>query len=265
MGGASNEPEMISSMYRKTHGNFAPGEQKNRDYDWKFDPTQHRFGYGEKKVLNGAAMALQNERLEEAFPKTVIVRKTVEDHKGVASDMLGVSKNLGQGQTNRGADFVHGIRNVQGSNPWNAARCIHGEPTELMMAPDKDLGKSVKPNCRNVVRKEEDMHRSFGLPTIRKDIPYKDFRSVADYQVSFLTVILFFCRTMETNLRLSTFSSHLATRKLASKKLTLEDFALELKLRHSLARLDMTTKLVNLTRCIIEQRRSDKLKTIEFP
>ena len=52
------------------------------------------------------------------------------------------------------------------------------------MAPDKDLGKSIKPNCRNVVRKEEDMHRSFGVPTIRKDIPYKEFRSVADYQVS---------------------------------------------------------------------------------
>lgn len=50
------------------------------------------------------------------------------------------------------------------------------------MAPDKDLGKSIKPNCRNVVRKEEDMHRSFGVPTIRKDIPYKEFRSVADYQ-----------------------------------------------------------------------------------
>lgn len=49
------------------------------------------------------------------------------------------------------------------------------------MLPDPDLGKSVKPNCRNVVRREEDKHRAFGLPTIRKDIPYKEFRSVADY------------------------------------------------------------------------------------
>jgi len=29
----------------------------------------------------------------------------------------------------RGKDFVHGIRNVQGDDPWNAGRCIHGEPT----------------------------------------------------------------------------------------------------------------------------------------
>ena len=50
------------------------------------------------------------------------------------------------------------------------------------MQPDNDLGKSVKTNCRNVVRREEDRHRAFGLPTIRKDIPYKEFRSVADYQ-----------------------------------------------------------------------------------
>jgi len=99
-------------MYKRTHGNYAPGEQKARNYDWNFNPSDHCFGYGEKKVLNGAAMALHNERLEEDFPKTVIIKKTVEDHKAVANDMLGVSKNLGQGQTNRGPDFVHGIKNV---------------------------------------------------------------------------------------------------------------------------------------------------------
>jgi hypothetical protein len=46
-------------------------------------------------VLNGAGDALHNERNNEMFPKTVIVKKTVEDQKAVASDILGVSKNLG--------------------------------------------------------------------------------------------------------------------------------------------------------------------------
>ena len=32
------------------------------------------------------------------------------------------------------------------------------------------------------MRREEDQDRSFGLPTIRNDIPYKAFRSVANYQ-----------------------------------------------------------------------------------
>lgn len=55
-------------MYKKTHGNFDPGEQKQRDYEWKLDKDSHRFGFGEKKVLNGAAMAIHNERPEEFFP-----------------------------------------------------------------------------------------------------------------------------------------------------------------------------------------------------
>jgi hypothetical protein len=70
---------------------------------------------------------------------------------------------------------------VQGNDPWNAARCIHGEPTLANVQPDKDLGKSLKPGCRNVVRREEDAHRSFGLPTIRHDVPAKAFKSVANF------------------------------------------------------------------------------------
>jgi hypothetical protein len=112
MGVGQNDTQQIQDMYRKTHGNFAPGEQKNRNYEWKFDASAHRFGYAEKKILNGAGDALHNERNEEQFPKTVIVKKTVEDQKAVASDILGASKNLGQGQEDRGADFVHGIKNV---------------------------------------------------------------------------------------------------------------------------------------------------------
>jgi hypothetical protein len=77
---------------------------------------------------------------------------------------------------------VHGAKNLQAGNHWNAARCIHGEPNERELLPDHDLGKATKPNCRNVVRKEEDKHRSFGVPTLRMDIPGKKFRSVADYQ-----------------------------------------------------------------------------------
>jgi hypothetical protein len=114
-------------MYTKTHGNFMPGEQKKRDYNFPVDPVDHRFGFGEKKVLNGAAMSVHAERYDQAFPKTVIVKKTVEDHKAVAQDQLGQVKNLGQGLLNghlEGKTF--GIRNVQGDGTWNAGKCIHG-------------------------------------------------------------------------------------------------------------------------------------------
>jgi hypothetical protein len=74
MGGAHIADDPVThAMYRATHGNYAPGEQKKRNYEWKTDPAEHKFGYGEKKILNGAAQALHSERLDEAFPKTVIV------------------------------------------------------------------------------------------------------------------------------------------------------------------------------------------------
>jgi len=55
----------------------------------------HAFGYGEQKLLHGAAKSIMPERVEEAFPKTVIVKKIVEDQKAVSHDMLATVKNLG--------------------------------------------------------------------------------------------------------------------------------------------------------------------------
>jgi hypothetical protein len=48
--------------------------------------------------------------------------------------------------------------------------------------PDHDLGTSIRANCSNKVRKPEDEARSFGAPSIRTDIPYKERKSMADYQ-----------------------------------------------------------------------------------
>lgn len=42
-----NETKTQQDLYRKTHGNYQPGEQKKRDYNWKMDPNDHMFGYGE--------------------------------------------------------------------------------------------------------------------------------------------------------------------------------------------------------------------------
>jgi hypothetical protein len=42
-----NETKTQQDLYRKTHGNYQPGEQKKRDYNWKMNPDDHIFGYGE--------------------------------------------------------------------------------------------------------------------------------------------------------------------------------------------------------------------------
>ena len=67
-----------------------------------------------------------------------------------------------------------------------------------------------------MVRKEEDRHRSFGVPTIRKDIPFKDFKSVADYQVSISNELqssnlIYFYRIMVMSPKQLTYCSHRTT------------------------------------------------------
>lgn len=78
---------------------------------------------------------------------------------------------------------MFGVKNtsIVGNDSWNAAKCLHGEPTEKELEVDRDLGKCVKPGSRNQVRRPEDANRAFGCPTIRTDIPFKEKRSVADY------------------------------------------------------------------------------------
>ena len=78
-------------------------------------------------------------------------------------------------------EFAFGVRNLVGNDIWNAAKCLHGEPTERHLQADTDLGKCTKPGSRNVVRKPQDENRVFGCPTIRTDIPLKEKRSVADF------------------------------------------------------------------------------------
>lgn len=47
--GHFEEKPVYANMYLKTHGNVAPGVQRNREYNWNtIDPNTHVFGYGEK-------------------------------------------------------------------------------------------------------------------------------------------------------------------------------------------------------------------------
>lgn len=94
-GGSQEERPETAAMYAKTHGNIPAGAQKNRNYNWPVDVSTHVFGYGEKRLINGAGSCIHAERVDNLFPKTVIVAKTVEDVKATNNDILGKSKNLG--------------------------------------------------------------------------------------------------------------------------------------------------------------------------
>lgn len=52
-GGAADERPEHAQMYKRTHSNYYPGEQRVREYDWNSNPTihgqpeTHSFGFGE--------------------------------------------------------------------------------------------------------------------------------------------------------------------------------------------------------------------------
>lgn len=191
-GGEKHEAPEIEAQYLKTHGAFAPGQQKDRAYNWPVDKTSHRFGYVEnERELNGAAKCVQPERFGSNFPQTKILKKTVEDYIEVTKDELGKGKNLGQA-AEPGKVFGTKVKKPGDDGAWNAALCIHGDPSSAKeIAPDKDLGICTKLNCTNAIRysqfltsfrKPGDEGRSFGVPTVRMDIPKKVKKSVADHQ-----------------------------------------------------------------------------------
>lgn len=52
-GGAADENAANAEMYKRTHSNYYPGEQRVREYDWSSNPViqgkpeTHSFGFGE--------------------------------------------------------------------------------------------------------------------------------------------------------------------------------------------------------------------------
>ena len=66
-------------------------------------------------------------------------------------DILGQSRNLGQGSGARPADICYG---KPSTNPrkthWGAGEIIRGNYREGDLKPDNDLGKSIMPGFRNI-------------------------------------------------------------------------------------------------------------------
>jgi hypothetical protein len=51
----NDTPEGID-LYKRSHGSFAPGEQRRRGYNWNVDPDRTRFGAkGDTIAFNGVS------------------------------------------------------------------------------------------------------------------------------------------------------------------------------------------------------------------
>jgi hypothetical protein len=84
-------------LYKRSHGSYAPGEQRRRGYEWPVDPEMTRFGAkGDTIAFNGVSKNIADvlNGTQGGGPGVVNTKK-VEDFRNMA-DILGQSKNLGQ-------------------------------------------------------------------------------------------------------------------------------------------------------------------------
>lgn len=180
----SNIEETVAGadLYKRSHGSYAPGEQRRRGYDWNINPETTRFGAkGDTIAFNGVskniADVLNGSSNMKSNVNTVVNTKKVEDFRNMA-DVLGQSKNLGQDSGLRPKDMVYG--RASGTKGLSAAEVLRGKYNEIDNLPDRDLGKSITPGFRNLSYND----RVFGCPSIRNDIPAPQVqrRSIADSQ-----------------------------------------------------------------------------------
>lgn len=180
-----DESQETKRMYKTTHGFSDPGEQKDRNYKWNMDKTQHSFGKQIEMEYDGAKKSLMTDRLESDFPKTKIVTKRLEDFRQATEEGLGKTKYKGTLNPNLEEDFAFGVSTIKSSdNNWNLAKCIHGDSNRNIQA-DPDLGRSVQNKSRLSARqpREHDPNKTFGVPSIRRDLPSKKNVSVCDINV----------------------------------------------------------------------------------
>ncbi|GAQ80676.1 hypothetical protein KFL_000590290 [Klebsormidium nitens] len=177
-----DENEQTHNAYVKTHGDYGPGEQRRRNYDWDNtpvkDPANHKFGVTDTEGRHcGGVAALLNHGEDDRLTAKIVDKK-VEDFKAIDADELGRPKSLCLGME-RNEDHVFGMP-TRRKEEWDAAQLIRGGYSEEQQQPDADLGRSVRRNYTN----GGDTHdRIFGVPTIRRDVVrHGKIRSVADNQ-----------------------------------------------------------------------------------
>jgi hypothetical protein len=185
------------AMYVKSHGNYAPGERRDRGYDWNaagVDLGTTRFGRSTKPdaletmqrlLRDQSAPAATVEQtinpLKDATKRNAVTGAVIVDLKSETAramnwDPLGRSKPLGTGIT---VDpfKVHGApsrtRDDNGELEWDAKRLLAGDYSVEDQAPDPQIGKSM---TRQGYAYEPasvlgtDDGRTFGVPSTRRDL-----------------------------------------------------------------------------------------------
>ncbi|KAL7679935.1 hypothetical protein Plhal304r1_c072g0160951 [Plasmopara halstedii] len=166
------------ALYKRSHGSVAPGEQKNRNYQWekaKIDPANHRFGV---KSIDSCAEEMAfvlNSDMNKSNVSPAVVPAHLEDRR-MLYDHLGKPRHLGVANTDKlSNNHAFGINTQKSDSAW---QCIQGEYSLKEQQSDSDLGRAVNYGWKNATADT----RLFGIPTIRSDISAPVRRSIADGQ-----------------------------------------------------------------------------------
>jgi hypothetical protein len=115
-------------IYKRSHGSYGVGEQIKRGYKWNVDPTTNRFGIkGDTIALNGVSTNITNVLQGDLRNNTdsIVNMKEVEEFRNM-KDVLGQSKNLGQGSAMRSSDMVSSLTNIFFSEHFFINSCSPG-------------------------------------------------------------------------------------------------------------------------------------------
>eukprot|EP00803_Ostreobium_quekettii_P003040 evm.model.scf_1563.2 EVM.evm.TU.scf_1563.2 scf_1563:10976-23713(+) len=168
-------------LYVTSHGSFAPGEQRRRNYCWDsagINPAVHKFGAVDKDdYREGVRKALNPESDPAILTAPKVVDKKVDEYQRATVDPLGRSKwaSWGKGDPREGMTF--GCPSVT-FHQDGVDKLITGRYTKREQAPDADLGTSLREGWRNTAPEG----KVFGIPTVRLDIPAPTTQSVANTQ-----------------------------------------------------------------------------------
>lgn len=106
----------MKKQYGKTHGHTEPGQQKDREYNWKFDKNNHHFGLPQTIEFDGAKKSLFPENYDHEFVKSNIGEKRIEDYRRAKIDLVGKPKFHGSMPPGLADNFVFGVKSLNEKN-----------------------------------------------------------------------------------------------------------------------------------------------------
>lgn len=160
-------------MYVRSHGDYAPGEQRSRGYVFpEGTTTDSRFG------MRGVVKPT-DDQVKGIFKESDgrIVSKIQADFKLANDDRLGKPRTLGHGDRGLAQNHSFGVPSRR-FEEWGVDKLLKGEYGPADQEPDADLGKSLRPGYRNTAPED----KTFGVPSVRTDLPLPKSRGIADNQ-----------------------------------------------------------------------------------